>query len=120
MLHYLFHLASTWQWHELRRTTIGLRNRFLAITLCDFTGFHGFIPSASAARAAGQVKLVNSDRQLGIVALNHPILTEVYDIGIKELQALKDQLIEDEGGAHSVNGSPSMGSRMGASGVQVV
>lgn len=46
--------------------------------------------------------------------------SEVYDIGIKELQALKDQLIEDEGGAHSVNGSPSMGSRMGAGGVQVV
>ena len=68
----------------------------------------------------GQVKLVNSDRQLGIVALNHPTLTEVYDIGIKELQALKDQLIEDEGGAHSVNGSPSLGSRMGAGGVQVV
>ena len=46
------------------------------------------------------------------------LFTEVYDIGIKELQALKDQLVEDEGGAHSANGSPSMGSRMG--GVQVV
>lgn len=44
--------------------------------------------------------------------------SEVYDIGIKELQALKDQLVEDEGGAHSDNGSPNAGSRMG--GVQVV
>ena len=44
--------------------------------------------------------------------------SEVYDIGIKELQALKDQLAEEEGGSHSANGSPSPGSRMG--GVQVV
>ena len=53
-----------------------------------------------------------------IILTFYSIFTEVYDIGIKELQALKDQLVEDEGGAHSANGSPSMGSRMG--GVQVV